>query len=230
VRLNSSRELVVQSSGSPTGPFSGPEGQDPFWATDIFIWDLFGSREGIDITISPELPESSNPDAVPFTTAYYFPGTEALQDDHIMTLPLQMVHYTDTMNIHTNITMASQSPIGTLLSPRVTPTLPPRYRALNASILIPMQITSRSPGAPTASGHSPPVSFRHFLHPLSEDLFHPLSNPLILVVSFHRSHQITRFMLVDNFTKEAQLNPPCRENPNWNTTPDWRTTPTDPTL
>jgi putative SOS response-associated peptidase YedK len=42
VRVNSFRDLVVQSSGSPTGPFIGPEGQDPFWTAGIFRWDLFG--------------------------------------------------------------------------------------------------------------------------------------------------------------------------------------------
>jgi hypothetical protein len=93
VRVNSSGDLVVQSSGSPTGPFIGPEGQDPFWTTGIFRWDLFGSGAGIDITVAPELPETSDPDTVPFTTAYYFPGTEAPPADHILTLPLQMVHY-----------------------------------------------------------------------------------------------------------------------------------------
>jgi hypothetical protein len=149
VRVNSSGDLVVQSSGSPTGPFLGPEGQDPFWTTGIFRRDLFGSGAGIDITVSPELPETSDPDAVPFTTAYYFPGTEAPRADHILTLPLQMVHYTDTTSPHTGITMASQAPIGTPLSPRVTPTLPPRYHALNASIPTPTQITSGTPGGPS---------------------------------------------------------------------------------
>jgi hypothetical protein len=75
LRLTSFGELVVQSFGSPTGPFLGPEGQDPFWAIGIFRWDLFGSGAGIDITISPKLPETSDPDAVPLTTSYYFPGT-----------------------------------------------------------------------------------------------------------------------------------------------------------
>jgi hypothetical protein len=52
--------------------------------------------------------------------------------------------------------MASQAPIGTLLSPSVTLTLPPRYRALSASIPTPMQTPSRTPGGPSSSGHSPP--------------------------------------------------------------------------
>jgi hypothetical protein len=66
-----------------------------------------------------------------------------------------MAHYTDTMSLHTQITTASQAPIGTLLSPIVILTLPPRYHALNASIPIPTQITSVTPGGPTSSGHSP---------------------------------------------------------------------------
>jgi hypothetical protein len=155
MRVNSSGDLVVQSSGSLTTPFLGPEGQDPFWTTGVFKQDLFGSRAGVNITISPELPETSDPDAVPFTTAYYFPGTEASQDDHILTLPLQMVHYTDTTIIHTGITVASQSPIGTPLSPRVTPTLPPGYHALNASIPAPAQISSGTPDSSIPSGHHP---------------------------------------------------------------------------
>jgi hypothetical protein len=68
VGVNSSRDIVVQSSGSPTRPFIGPEVQDPFWNTNIFRWDLFGSGAGIDITVAPKLPETSDPDAIPFTT------------------------------------------------------------------------------------------------------------------------------------------------------------------
>jgi hypothetical protein len=50
VWVNSSGDLVVQSSRSP----NGPKGQDPFWTTGIFRRDLFGSRAGVDITIAPE--------------------------------------------------------------------------------------------------------------------------------------------------------------------------------
>jgi hypothetical protein len=67
-----------------------------------------------------------------------------------------MVHYTDNTILHTRIPAASQAPIGTLLSPRVTPTLPPEYRVLNASIPTPTQITYGTPGGPTPFGHSPP--------------------------------------------------------------------------
>jgi hypothetical protein len=169
--VNSSGDLVVQSSGSPTRPFLGPEGQDPFWTAGIFRRDLFDSGGGVDITVTPELPETSNPDVVPFTTTYYFPGTHTLRVDHILTLPLQMVHYImvpDTMSLHTGITVASHAPIGTPLSPRVTPTLPPGYHALNASIPSPTQITSETPSGSTPSGHNllsfistlPPPPFR----------------------------------------------------------------------
>ena len=75
--MNYSADLVVLSSGSPTGPFLGPEGQDPFWSTGIFRWDLFGAGSGVEITVSPVLSETSNPNTVPFTTAYYFPGMDA---------------------------------------------------------------------------------------------------------------------------------------------------------
>jgi hypothetical protein len=77
MRVNSSGDLVVLSSGSPTRPFLGPEGQDPFWSTGIFRQDLFGLGAGVEITVSPAFPETSDPDTVPFTTIYYFPGTEA---------------------------------------------------------------------------------------------------------------------------------------------------------
>jgi hypothetical protein len=138
--VNSSREIVVQSSGLPTRPFTGPEGQDPFWTTGIFRWDLFGSRTGIDITVTPELPKTSNLDAIPFTTAYYFPGSDAPPVDCILTIPLQTVHYTmvlDTTSPHTRIMVASQAPIGMPLSTIFTPTLTLKYHALNASILAP---------------------------------------------------------------------------------------------
>jgi len=117
LRLTSSGELFVQSSRSPNGLFLGPKGQDPFWAIEIFRQDLFGSGAGVDMIVAPELPETSDPDTVPFTTAHYFPGTDTLRADHILTLPLQMVHYTDTMSLHTRITVAGQAPIGTPLLP-----------------------------------------------------------------------------------------------------------------
>jgi hypothetical protein len=61
VRVNSSGEIVVESSGLPTRPFTEPEGQDPFWTTGIFRRDLFGSGVGIDITVTPELARNIRP-------------------------------------------------------------------------------------------------------------------------------------------------------------------------
>ena len=154
--MYSSGEIVVQSSGLPTGAFIGPEVQDPFWTIGFFRWDLFGSGEGVDIMVTPELPKTSDPDAIPFTTAYYFPGTNALPSNHILTIPLQMVHYTmvpDTTSPHNGIIVASQDPIGTSLSPRFTPTLTPGYHALNASTPTPTQISSGTPGISTPFGH-----------------------------------------------------------------------------
>ena len=137
--MNSSREIVVESYGLPTRPFTGLEGQDPFWTTGIFRWDLFGSGAGIDITVTPELPETYDLDVIPFTTAYYFLGLNSHPTDDILTIPLQMPHYTmvpDTTNLHTGNMVASQYPIGT---PRPTPSLPPGYNLLNDSIPIPTQ-------------------------------------------------------------------------------------------
>jgi hypothetical protein len=156
VRVNSSEDLVVQSSGSPIGPFIGLEGQDPFWTTDIFRWDLFGSGADIDIIISPKLLETSDPDIVPFTIAYYFPSTNTLLANHILNIPLQRIHHTMVPNStspHTGTIAASQAPIGTLLLPRFTPTLLLRYHASNASILAPTQITSGTPGVSTPYGN-----------------------------------------------------------------------------
>jgi hypothetical protein len=110
VRVNSFGDIVAKSSGLPTGPFIGPEGQDPFWTTGIFRRDLFGSGAGVDINVTPEPPETSDPNTIPFTTAYYFPGSDAQPIDHILTIPLQMAHYTmvpDTMNIPIGNTVAS---------------------------------------------------------------------------------------------------------------------------
>jgi hypothetical protein len=148
-------------------------------------------------------PETSDPDAVPFTTTYYFPGTDTPRSDHILIVPIEMVHYTDTTSIHIGITTASQAPIGTSLSSNVTPTLPLGYRALNASIPTPTQTPSGTLGGPSYLGTLLPVSFRHFLNPLLEELSHPPPATLILVALFRRSHQITKFLLVDNFTKEV---------------------------
>jgi hypothetical protein len=77
MRLNSSGDLVVVSSGSPVGPFLGIEGQDPFRSTGIFRWDLFGAGSGIETIISPMISKTSNPETIPFTTAYSFPSTDA---------------------------------------------------------------------------------------------------------------------------------------------------------
>jgi hypothetical protein len=154
--LNYSREIVVESSGLPTRPFIGPEGQDPFWTTGIFRWDIFGSGAGVDINVTPKMPKTSDPDAIPFTTTYYFLGSDAPPVYNTLTIPLQTVHYTmvpDTTHPHTVITAASQAPIGMPLSPRFTPTLPPIFHALNASIPTPTQIPFGTPDISTPSGH-----------------------------------------------------------------------------
>jgi hypothetical protein len=114
-----------------------------------------------------------------------------------------MTHHTDTTSVHTGITAVSLAPIGTLHTPSITPTLPPGYHALNASIPTPTQTPSGSPGGPSSSGHSLPS----FISTLPQSPFKDLSRPplavLILVALFCHSHQITRFPLVDNFTKEV---------------------------
>jgi hypothetical protein len=51
-------------------------------------------------------------------------------------------------------TMASQTPIGTPLLPSQIPSLPLGYNALNASILVPTQVPSETPGVFTPPGHN----------------------------------------------------------------------------
>jgi len=77
MRVNSSGDLAVFSFGSSTGPFPGLEVQDPFWSTGIFRRDLFGAGSGVEIIVSLAFPETSDLDAVPFTTAYYSPSIDA---------------------------------------------------------------------------------------------------------------------------------------------------------
>jgi hypothetical protein len=195
--VNSSGDIVVQSTRSPIEPFIGHEGQDPFWTTGIFRRDLFGLGAGVNITVAPKLPETSNPDAVPFTTAYYFPGTDAPPTNHILTIPLQMVHYTmvpDTTSPHTRITAASHAPIGTPLSPRFTPTFLPGYHALNASIPAPTQISSRTPTISTSFGH---LRVPGFILTLPRPLFRGLlpssirgTDPSGMIPSFTTNYQI----------------------------------------
>jgi hypothetical protein len=86
----------------------------------------------------------SSLETVLFTTAYHF------------TILVEMAHLTDTMSVPTEFTTVSLSPINTPRTPNVTPTLPPGYRALNASIHTPMQTPSGSLGGPSSSGHSLP--------------------------------------------------------------------------
>jgi hypothetical protein len=151
--------------------------------------------------ISPVISEISSPETVPSTTAYYFPGTDAPRFDHILTIPIEMAHHTNTTSVHTGFTAVSFTPIITPRTPSVTPTLPLEYHALNYSIPTPTQTPSDSPGGPSSFGHSHPVLFRHSLNFLLEDLSRPPLAVLILVALFRHLHQVTRFPSVDNFTK-----------------------------
>jgi hypothetical protein len=145
MRLNSSGELVVTSSGSPVGPFPGIEGQDPFWSTGVFRRDLFGPGSPMISEINPPvISEISNLETVPLTTTYHF------------IVPAEMAHLTNTTSVPTGFTMASLAPINTQRTPNVTTTLPPRYCVLNASIPTPPQTPSGSPGGIFFPGHPIP--------------------------------------------------------------------------
>jgi hypothetical protein len=49
MRANSSGDLIVVYSGSP----SGHGEQDPFWSTGVFRWDLFGPGSPVISEINP---------------------------------------------------------------------------------------------------------------------------------------------------------------------------------
>jgi hypothetical protein len=146
VRLNSSGELVVTSSGSPVGPFPGVEGQDPFWSAGDFRRTLFSPGSPVVSEINP--PVFSETETVPVNTTYHF------------TLPAEMAHLANTTSVPTGFTTAGLPPINTQRTPNVTPTLPPGYHALNAllnaSVPTPPQTPSGTPGGPSFHGHPIP--------------------------------------------------------------------------
>jgi hypothetical protein len=169
-------------------------------------WDLFGSGAGIDITVEPELPETSDKDAIPFTTAYFFVGSNAQPVDPNSTIPLQMTHSTivpNTMNIPVETTVASQTPIGTPRSPRPSPSLPPGYNALNAYIPIPTQVPFRESGVFFPPGHNPVASFiRHFPTPPPKGLIPLLWVDLAQVAPPQLEAPSSLSLLVIRFTLE----------------------------
>jgi hypothetical protein len=135
----------------------------------------------------------SSPETVPFTTAYYFHGTDTSRSAHILTIPLEMAHHIDTTSVHTRFTVVSLAPISTPCMPNVTPTLLQGYCVLNASITTPTQTTSDSLGGPSSSGHSLPS----FIPTLPQFPFGgPLSsstgslNPSGTILSFTPNYQI----------------------------------------
>jgi hypothetical protein len=130
--------------------------------------------------------------------------------------------------------MVSQAPISTPHMPKVTPTLPPGYHALNASVPIPTQIPSGTTDGPSSSGHSPPK----FISTLPQFPFGGPSssstgstNPSSTILSFTQNYQI----LGGQFYQGGSTQPPFIGKipigtqipiPNWNTTLNWRTTTT----
>jgi hypothetical protein len=109
MRLNSSGDLVVTSSGSLVGPILGLEGQDPFWSMGVFRKDLFGPDSPMISEITPPvISEISSLETVPFTTAYHF------------IVPIEMTHHTDTTSVHTWFNAVSLAPINTPRMPNIT--------------------------------------------------------------------------------------------------------------
>jgi hypothetical protein len=123
LRLNSFRELVVDTSGIPVEVLVGLENEDPFWTTDISR-TLTSRRNPPDseaedeILVVSEPPETSTTLRIPLdhfnsTTCYFFIGSEAGPSS---TIPLQRAHSTmvpNTTIIPTGKIVASQPPIGT---------------------------------------------------------------------------------------------------------------------
>jgi hypothetical protein len=149
--MNSSKELVVDTSGMPTGPHSGLGVRDPLWTLDIFripphtVQDLYGSGAGDDIPFVSQIPEVSATYMVPpnhfsgvASHITVVPDTQSI--GHSSTFSFQMAHSTMVPHVTTipirNV-VVSQAPIGTPLSSRPIPSLPPGYHALNPSTAIP---------------------------------------------------------------------------------------------
>jgi hypothetical protein len=164
LRLNSSGELVVDTSGIPTGITVGLENEDPFWTTDISRTPT--SRRNppsleaeAEIPVVSDPPETSTSFMIPLdhfnnTTCYFFVGSEVGPSS---TIPLQHAHSTmvpNTTIIPTGNMMASQPPIGTPRSSRQIPSHPLGYNALNASIPIPSQVPPRAYGVFTPPGYN----------------------------------------------------------------------------
>ena len=137
----------------------------------------------------PVISEISSTETLLVTTTYHF------------TVPAEMAQLRTTSSVPTGFTAVSLAPINTPRTPNIILTLPPGYRALNASIPTPVQTPSGSPGGPSSSGHSLSVLFQHSLNFLLEDLLRLPLAILILVALFRHSLQITSFWLVDIFTK-----------------------------
>jgi hypothetical protein len=146
MRLNSSRELVVTSSGSPVGTFPGVEGQDPFWSAGDFHRTLFSPGSPMVSEINPLV--FSETETIPVNTTYHF------------TLPAEMAHLANTTSVPIEFTTSSLSPINTQRTPNVTLTLPPGYHVLNtllnASTPTPLQTPTGTLGGPSFHGHPIP--------------------------------------------------------------------------
>jgi hypothetical protein len=98
MRENSSEDLIVVYSGSP----SRPGEQDPFWSTGVFRRDLFGPSSLVISEINtPVIFELSSTEIVLVTTTYHF------------TVPAEMAHLAATTSVPTGFTMVSLSPSNT---------------------------------------------------------------------------------------------------------------------
>ena len=89
----------------------------------------------------PVISDISSTETVPVTTTYHF------------TVPVEMAHLTATTSVPTRFFAVSLAPINTPRMPNVNPTLPPDYRALNATIPTLVQTPFGSPSGPSSSGH-----------------------------------------------------------------------------
>jgi hypothetical protein len=154
---NSTGELVVvDTSGIPTRPHSGPRVENTIWTTKIVrsptrtVQGLYGLGAGADTFFVSQIPETFVTYMIPlkhFTSTpsnvIVGPNTQSIGPSS--TFSLQMAHHNmvpRTTNIPTGNVVVNQAPIGTPLSSRPILSLPPRYHDFNPFIAIPTQFPS----------------------------------------------------------------------------------------
>jgi hypothetical protein len=150
LHLNSAGEFFfIHPSDIPVGSSQNPLASDPFWTTDVvrspprLVQDFYGTGEGADIPFSYTVPPNHFTGTTIFTATPPV-GTNTPSVGPRSTIPLQTTHSTMAPHIPTILAgnaVVNQAPIGTPVTPR--PTLPFRFKALNASAATTAQTTTQ---------------------------------------------------------------------------------------